>query len=177
MRAVLAALTVLSLSFTPMVTAAHADALENLTKAEEKMYEAWAKAPFSERIVTFVSQKSNGYGIYQEKQGTVFKPGEPIITYVEPIGYGWKELPGEMFETNFVGDLLLKDDKGVVVTDQKGFVKNVLQSHNAITEFSMDFTLTLTGIPAGNYVLTYTINDLSSGEKFSFNQDFSIAAE
>ncbi|MGF9563676.1 hypothetical protein [Neorhizobium sp. JUb45] len=177
MRAVFATLTVLSLSFLPLATAAHADALENLTKAETKMYEAWAKVPFSERIVTFVAQKSGGYGIYQEKQGTVFKQGEPVITYVEPIGFGWKELPGEMYETNFVADLVLKDDKGAVVTDQKGFVKNVLQSHNAITEFSMDFTLTLDGAPAGNYVVTYTINDISSGEKFSFDQDFSIAAQ
>jgi hypothetical protein len=148
-----------------------------LTKAEEKTYEAWGKLGLTERTFTFVTEPSKGYGIYQEKQSSIFKPGEKVITYVEPIGFGWKELPNDMYELNFVSDVKIKAASGEVLLDQKGFAKNVLQSHNANMEFSMDFTLTLTGAPAGQYTLTYTIHDMSGTQTSTFDQDFTIAAE
>jgi hypothetical protein len=154
---------------------AHADALDTLTKAETKTYEAWKKLPLTERTVTFITAPSRGYGMYQDKQSSIFKQGEKIITYVEPIGYGWKELPGDMYEMNFVSDLLLKTEGGEVVTDQKGFAKNILQSHSANMECSMDFTLTLSGLPAGKYVLQYTIHDMSGNQSSVFEQDLTIA--
>ncbi|TDK39075.1 hypothetical protein E2F50_02765 [Rhizobium deserti] len=153
----------------------HADPLDTLTKAEGKVYDAWTKLPLTEREVTFITAPSQGYGIYQAKQGNVFKPGEKIITYVEPIGYGWKELPGDMYEMNFISDLLLKTASGEVVSDQKGFAKNVLQSHSANMEFSMDFTLNLTGAPAGKYLLTYTIHDISADQTSTFDQELTIS--
>jgi hypothetical protein len=81
-----------------------------------------------------------------------------------------------MYELNFVSDLKIKAANGEVMLDQKAFSTNVLQSHNANMEFSMDFTLTLTGAPAGKYTLTYTIHDMSSGQTSTFDQEFTIAA-
>lgn len=169
MRTLITAFALVALSH-----AAHADPLEALNKAEVKAYEAWGKLPLTERVVTFITGPSQGYGMYQDKQSSIFKVGEKIITYVEPIGYGWKELPGDMYEMNFVSDLLFKTEAGEVVTDQKGFAKNILQSHNANTEFSMDFTLTLTGVPAGKYQLQYTIHDMSGDQTSVVEQDVTI---
>ncbi|RWX78694.1 hypothetical protein EPK99_08860 [Neorhizobium lilium] len=169
MRAFITAFAFIALSQT-----AHADAVDVLTKAETKTYEAWGKLPLTERAVTFITGPSQGYGMYQDKQSSIFKVGEKIITYVEPIGYSWKELPGDMYEMNFVSDLLFKTESGEVVTDQKGFAKNVLQSHNANMEFSMDFTLTLTGVPAGKYKLQYTIHDMSGNQTSVVEQDVTI---
>jgi hypothetical protein len=114
--------------------------------------------------------------MYSEKTSHVFKPGEKIITYVEPIGYGWNELPGDMYELNFVSDVALTAENGDIVTNQKAFSKNVLQSHNANMEFSMDFTLTLSGVPAGKYTLEYTIHDMSGKQVSTFDQEVEIAA-
>jgi hypothetical protein len=174
MRIALAVLTVLSLSLSQ---AAHSAPIDALTKAEERTYEAWGKLGLTERLVTFVTAPSTGYGIYQEKQSSIFKQGEKVITYVEPIGYGWKELPHDMYELNFVSDLKIKAANGDVILDKKAFSTNVLQSHNANMEFSMDFTLTLTGAPAGKYTLTYTIHDMSGDQTSTFDQDFTIAAD
>ncbi|TWF54643.1 hypothetical protein [Neorhizobium alkalisoli] len=170
MRAALVLAMVLSLTGL-----AKADPLDDLNDAEDKTYQAWQNVPLTERKIAFITESSRGYGLYVEKQDNVFRKGEKLITYVEPIGYGWKNLPGRKFETNFVVDMAIKDNKGEVIADQKGFMKNVMQSHNASMEFSMDFTLTLTGMPAGKYLLTYTIHDISSGQDSSFDQDFSIA--
>jgi hypothetical protein len=174
MRAAFIVATVLSLAATaPKI--AQADPLEELVQAENKVYDAWQNLPLTQRRVLFEQEKSLGYGIFKERDGNTFKPGEKLITYVEPIGYGWKNLPDHMFETNFVVDLTIKTDKGDVLADQKGFLKNVLQSHNAAMEFSMDFSLSLTGTPPGAYVVTYTIHDVNSGQDSSFDQDFVIA--
>ena len=72
--------------------AAYAGPTEDLTKAEQKTYDAWQALPLTERTITFITEPSTGYGMYKEKGSKVFKAGEKIITYVEPIGYGWKDI-------------------------------------------------------------------------------------
>jgi hypothetical protein len=170
MRFVLCLAAALSLSH-----AAYAGPLEDLTKAEQKTYDAWQSLPLTERTITFIAEPSTGYGLYKEKGSNVFKPGEKIITYVEPIGYGWKDIAGDLYELNFVTDLTLTAENGDVVTDQKGFSKTVFQSHNQNMEFSMDFTLTLDGVPAGKYTLEYTIHDMSGKQVSTFDQEVEIA--
>lgn len=172
MRVVFAVLTsLLCLSQT-----AYAGPMDELTDAEQKTYDAWQKLPLTERTIVFITAPSSGFGMYSEKTSHVFKPGEKIITYVEPIGYGWNELPGGIFELNFVSDVALTAENGDIVTNQKAFSKNVLQSHNANMEFSMDFTLTLSGVPAGKYTLEYTIHDMSGKQVSTFDQEIEIAA-
>lgn len=156
--------------------AALADPVDDLVKAQQAAYDAWGNVPLTEQKVIFVSEPSAGYGMYKERENAVFKAGEPLITYVEPIGYGWKELPGDMYEMNFVVDFSLATKDGKVIAGQKAFSKNVLQSHVANTEFKLELTLNLDGAPAGNYTVTYTIHDMSGNQTSSFDQEFEIAA-
>lgn len=154
-----------------------AEPLDELTAAETKVGDAWGRLALTQRKVTFVSQKAQGYGMYQDRQSNIFQPGEKIVTYVEPIGYRWKKLPGDMYEMNFLVDLQIRDDKGTVVAEKKAFSKNVSQSHNAGREFFMNLTLSLDGVPAGSYVVTYTLHDVSGNQTSSFDQEFNIAGD
>jgi hypothetical protein len=158
-----------------LAASAHADPLDTLLKAETKTYEAWGKLPLTERKVIFVTAPAAGYGMYEERTSTVFKQDEKIVTYVEPIGYGWKTLPNGMFEMNFTVDILIKDSEGTPVVEKKDFLKNVLQSHNAAMEMQLSFTLSLSGAPAGDYTLTYTIHDHSADQESSFDQTLTLA--
>lgn len=171
MRSIYALALVMGLSHAAM-----ADPLEDLVKAQQATYDAWGNVSLTEQKVLFVSEPSAGYGMYKERENAVFKPGEPLITYVEPIGYGWKELPGDMYEMNFVVDFSLATKDGEVITGQKAFSKSVLQSHVANTEFKLELTLNLNNAPAGNYVVTYTIHDMSENQSSTFDQSFEIAA-
>ena len=155
---------------------AQADPLEDLAKAQQDTLDAWVKTPLTEQIVTFIKVPSPGYGIYEKRENNVFKQGELMITYVEPIGYGWKELPGEMYEVSFVVDLLLKDDNGSVLVDKKAFSAIAFQTHNANMELKLDLTLTPNGLPAGKYVLAYTIHDISADQTSSFEEPFEVAS-
>jgi hypothetical protein len=60
-------------------------------KAREQYLRSWEQSNFSSEFATFVIPNSvNGYGIYDEHRSNIFKPGEPIVLYVEPIGFTYK---------------------------------------------------------------------------------------
>jgi len=155
--------------------AAFAGPMDDLTDAQQKVFDAWQNVLLTQRKVLLLATPSTGYGMYSERTSNVFKSGDKIFTYVEPLGYGWKNLSGGMFEMNFVTDLVMKAENGDVVVDQKAFATNVLQSHEANMEFSMDFTLTLTEAPVGKYKIEYTIHDISSRQDSTFDQDIVVA--
>ena len=161
-----------ALALTP---AASAQTVEALETAEAATQAAWEQLPLTERTVTFVKASSTGYGMYDARETSVFKPGEPIISYVEPIGFGWKPIEGDKVEIGFTIDLLLKAEDGTVISDQKGFMQVKQESHERNQEYSIDMTLTLDSAPAGKYSVTYTIHDTSSEEESSFDQAFEIA--
>ncbi|MGG6896819.1 MULTISPECIES: hypothetical protein [Rhizobium] len=159
-----------------LATAAHADPLADLAAAQKATVEAWSKVPFSQQNVVFVSQTSDGYGVYKERDSKVFKPGEPIITYGEPIGYGWKQLPGNLYEMHLIADLDIVDAGGEVLWGKQGYMDTRLQSHKQNMEFKFDMTLTVDGLSAGKYKLHYTLHDMTSGKTSSFDEDFEIAS-
>lgn len=160
---------------TCLSQAAYAGPMEDLAAAQQKLFDAWQDVPLTQRNVLFLTAPSTGYGLYNERTSNVFKSTDKIFTYVEPIGYGWKNLPNGMFEMNFVTDLAMKAENGDVVLEKKAFATNVLQSHAANMEFTMDFTLTLTDAPVGKYTLEFTIHDMSSKQDSTFDQTIEIA--
>ena len=170
MRLALALATMLALA-----TATQAQTIEALETAEAASQAAWEQLPLTERKVTFVKASSTGYGMYDARDNNIFKPGEPIISYVEPIGFGWKPVDGGKYEIGFVIDLALKTSDGTLVSDQKGFMSVKQESHEQNQEYSIDMTLTLESAPPGNYTVTYTLHDTSSDEVSSFDQDFVVA--
>jgi hypothetical protein len=150
----------------------HADEIDDLTAAEDKMYEAWDKVPLTDRKVIFTKESAAGYGVYEERANASFKGGEPIVTYIEPVGYAWKELPGDMYEINFVCDLKLKDANGQVLMEKAAFANTSIKSHNANTEAFIDLTLTVNGLPAGKYAVDYIVHDPNGGEDMTVTQNF-----
>jgi hypothetical protein len=101
---------------------------------------------FHSAFDTFVVPGSvDGYGIYHSHNSSIFKPGEKIVLYMEPVGYSYKPI-GSLFLMNFTGDVLISDKAGHV----------------------------LTGFPPGEYVLKYTIHDLPSGNSVDIIKNIRI---
>ncbi len=159
-----------------LATAAHADPLADLAAAQKATIEAWGKVPFSQQNVTFISEASSGYGVYKARSSNVFKPGEPIITYGEPVGYGWKQLSDGLYEMHLMADLDIVDTSGEVLWSKRGYMDTHLVSHKQNMEFKFDMTLTLDGLSAGKYKLHYTLHDMTSGKASSFDEDFELAS-
>ena len=46
----------------------------------------WEQSPLLFREALFVKSAPTGYGIYDPRPNNVFKPGEKLFIYVEPVG-------------------------------------------------------------------------------------------
>ncbi|HEV7252324.1 MAG TPA: hypothetical protein VGN97_04395 [Mesorhizobium sp.] len=154
---------------------ASATTLAEIDAAAASLQDLSEQLPLTQRVSVFVREPSRGYGMYEERENAVFRAGEPIVTYVEPVGYGWNEAPDGRHELAFDVDLKLFTGEGELATEQEGFLQYRAASRKKNLEFSLDLTLTLNEAPAGSYTVEYTVHDRSSGESSSFRQDFEIA--
>jgi hypothetical protein len=152
-----------------------AQSVPELDKREAALVEAWEKMPLTVRRALFETDRAEGFGQYKERTSNVFKPGEKLVAYVEPAGYGWKEAgPGE-FEFGFNVDFLLKSPDGKVLGGQENFANLALKSHARNREFMLNLTMNVSGAPPGDYVLEYKLRDVTGDKSTVIQLPFKIA--
>ncbi|MGI2031497.1 hypothetical protein ACRQ1B_03805 [Rhizobium panacihumi] len=167
-----AALTGMILASLPIV--AQADPLTDWQKADAQAQQAWQKLPLMVQNALFADQEPTSYGMYKPRSSDLFKPTDTLITYAEVLGHTWKPLPDGKNELALTVDLTLRDTKGEIVREEKKFYQSSVFSHRTGREFFLNFELSLTNAPEGDYVLTYTVHDETSGKTTSFDQPFKI---
>lgn len=148
----------------------HVQAIETMREA---LVALWGQSPLQFRRALFVSQKAAGFGIFKKRASSEFQKGEPLLIYVEPIGYGWKQ-EGSVYKSNIAADFELRDTKGKILAGQKDFASFKLASYDRNTEYFMNVTYTLTGLPAGAYVIGTQLRDTVTGKSASFDLPFSV---
>ncbi len=131
--------------------------------------------PFSVGKAVFVSEKPKAYGAYAAKPDAVFKPGEPLITYVELIGLTWKETGDGLMKSSFSVDFEIAESGGKVLASQKKFGEFTFVGLVRNQEMFTHLTLDITGAEPGDYVLKYTLNDNVSNRFTAFEQKFTVA--
>jgi hypothetical protein len=140
-------------------------------KAREQYLRSWEQSNFSSEFATFVIPNSvNGYGIYDEHRSNIFKPGEPIVLYVEPIGFTHKKLTDEsgnaLYNVKLIPSVIISskiDNKSASID----FPPFAFTSHSKNTEAELTITVTQnTPIPEGEYKILYTIKDAQSNKNF-----------
>ena len=168
------ALTMLLTALSAM-PAARADeaALAALEKAREGFVAQWLKTPLSIRKAFFVAKPAGGFGMYEKRPDSVFKPGEKLLVYAEPVGYRWGKADGRHVIA-FSIDAALSTPSGNILWGKKNFMKMGLSSHERNTGFMASLTYNFTGLPEGDYVLDTTMNDVVGGGKTSFSLPFSV---
>ena len=152
-----------------------AQSLQELDKRDAALTEAWEKMPLTVRRAVFETQRAEGFGQYQERSSNVFKPGEKLIAYVEPVGYGWKEATPGSFEFGFNVDFLIKSPDGKVLTGQENFANLALKSRARAREFMLNLTMNVSGAPPGDYVLEYKLRDITGDKSAVVDLPFKIA--
>lgn len=175
---------------TTTAAAADMDAPDNITIEEAKdLYLAvWNQTEFNATFSTFVEPFSAaGYGVYEERNNT-FAPGETIVLYVEPVGFGHEQVIDEgdvnsndsntmLYSMNMTADYGISAANGTelqLIEDEQ--VGNIT-SHRPNTEMFLTLTITsdVQPLPIGSYVITYSVNDEVSGESFQLEKDIIIA--
>ena len=146
-------------------------ALESLDQAVDQV---WSASPLLMRKALFVNSAS-GYGIYDERENAVFKVGEPLLVYGEPVGfaYGKNGLGG--LEISLVVDFVLVGEDGAELISRDDFAAFVLPVRYRNREFQITLTLNLTGLPAGKYVGKFKLRDKYSDKTNMFELPFEVA--
>jgi hypothetical protein len=148
--------------------------LDDIDTLREAVTDAWTEMPLTVRHVMFVTEKPPVLGAYSERPTNVFKAGEKLLTYIEPVGYTWKQ-QGKMFNFGVIVDFVVKNADGKILAGQENFAKLSLASRTKLQEFMLNLTMSVDGAGPGKYVLEYKLHDLGSDKTVVVDQPFEIA--
>ena len=135
---------------------------------------------FYPAMAIFVTSEPLGYGIYNERAVSIFSPGETILTYIEPVGFSYKNLTDingkPLYSINFGASFTISSPEGTILGGQEDVPIEGILSHHMNKEVFIPYTITQsTPFPAGDYVITYKITDKNSGSSFDFNKNITIS--
>ena len=161
----------------------------NLEAARQQYLLAWNNTAFSSQFDVFIQEGSVlGYGVYREHvPANVFRPGETIVLYVEPVGFGHKPITDisqdggntttTLYLVNMTADIIISDSAGSELLTIKDVPVGSLLSHRQNTELFLTLRLTQNqqSLPVGDYVITYVIHDQVSRETFQIEKRITIA--
>jgi hypothetical protein len=133
----------------------------------------WKNAPLTFGKTLFVVSDPAGYGVYDLRDNNEFKPGEQLVIYTEPQGYGHGR-DGAMYVLNLKLDFEIRNKAGESLAKQENFAAWALRSRVANREFMGKVTYNLTGIEPGEYEVITTVRDQNSAKTGSFTMAFKI---
>ncbi len=155
--------------------AAAGNPVQALAAIEAAFNTLWDKAPLGFSEALFVATRPQGFGIYDMRPNAVFAPGEDMLVYAEPFGYGYGR-DGEVFEIAFDADFELRTAKGQILHAQQDFAELEMRSRRRNKEFQIFITYNFKGLKPGDYVLATTLRDRNSAKTGNFELPFTIAA-
>lgn len=149
--------------------------VQALAAIEAAFNSAWDKAPLGFSEALFVNAKPAGFGIYDVRGSAEFKPGEDMLVYAEPFGYGYGSAE-DKFLIGFEADFELRTARGQILHSQENFAELAMTTRRRNKEFQVFITYNFQGLRAGDYVLVTRLRDQHSDKTGSFELPFTIAA-
>ena len=157
--AFLAVLAVPALAQTVIDDARQADALaaqgkhlEALAALDDAVGIVWDKTPLACRRMLWVADKAAGFGIYNPRESNVYGPGQKMLAYAEPVGFGWRK-SGDLWHAEIAADVVFRSEAGEELARKEEFGRFPLASRVQNREFQLSFDFTLSGAPAGKYIV------------------------
>lgn len=163
--------------------------LAEFEAAQQQYLSAWNNTAFNSQFDVFVAEGSHlGYGLYREHvPANVFRPGETIVLYMEPVGFGHEpiiSLDGSnsdadgsrtLYLINITADYIISDSDGTVLATIEDLPAASLISHRQNTEFSLTLTLSQEEpFPIGDYLISYRLHDHVTGQSFQIDRGITI---
>ena len=146
---------------------------ESLAALDAAREAIWAKAPLTFGKTLFVVSDPGGYGVYDLRDNNEFKPGEQLVIYTEPQGYGHGR-DGAIYLLNLKLDFEIRNKAGESLAKQENFSSWTLRSRVANREFMGKVTYNFTGIEPGEYEVITTVRDQNSPKSGHFTMPFKI---
>jgi hypothetical protein len=164
-----------SSSSTPISTTTN---VTDLNSAREQYLLAWKNSGFHSQFDSFVNS-TEGYGIYQEHNSNIFKPGEDIILYVEPVGFSHVPVSvnnTSLYLINLTASIILSDTQGNILFGRENVPIFDIASHTQNTEMFARLRVGQSSpFPSGEYVITYILTDVPSGKSFKIVKNITVS--
>ena len=137
---------------------------------------AWKAAPLKIRTAIFAKEKVPGFAEYDVRSTSQYKSGDVVHTYIEPVFYDWKPLPGGKYGIELSADILIQTKAGgSKVIDQKNFLHLADSFPTKFKSVDMVANITLEdSLAATDYVITFTVHDAVGNKVASVDMPFSI---
>lgn len=147
-----------------------ADSLATLDQAYQLI---WTKIPFTVRQVHLLQGPPTQPGQYQPRADDILKPDEPLVIYLEPIGFKVRTFEN-MFSYHLLTDYKLIDAWGRVIHQQKGFSSLEGRQFSFPAHLSMVIGYNFTGLSPGDYQVETTVHDRLGRKSVLFHSTFRI---
>ncbi len=165
----------------------------DLDAARQQYLSVWENTPFSSQFDVFIEEGSNlGYGVYREHvPANIFRPGETIVLYVEPVGFGHQPIITDranestgsnnistLYLINMTLDYRISDSTGVELRRGEALPVAQLISHRQNLEMFLTLALSQDQpFPIGDYILTYVVHDQVTGQSIEIEKRITIEDE
>jgi hypothetical protein len=123
--------------------------------------EAWRRFPFTAVNIHLVAAQPAGYGRFIPRVDNVFRPGEPLILYLEPVGFKVREDKNTgKYQYRLVADFNMVDAWGRVVSGRRTVGRFEGNTTQFPDRYPLTFTYSLSGLPPGEYKVETILRDL-----------------
>ncbi|WP_073051531.1 hypothetical protein [Kaistia soli] len=136
-----------------------AEAIDALDASVEAF---WKAAPLSFRKALFVDSVT-GFGEFQPRANAAFAPSSELKIYVEPVGFGWKEVT-EGETVTFRTSIEIRSDKGLILAKSASPAVLEKTSRSKSRDFHITVTFDLPALKPGPYKLILTVTDEATGK-------------
>jgi hypothetical protein len=178
----------LSPAFPPALsngtTVGNGTSVANMTDfetARQQYLDSWNQTELQAAFSTFIEPYSEqGYGVYDEHPSDVFRPGDTITLYIEPVGFSHMPVLDDqgntLYQMNLTARVAIEDEAGNLLATIEDLPPFELVSHRKNTELYMTVAVTQQQpFPEGAYRLTYEIGDGQTGESTLLTKEIRIA--
>jgi hypothetical protein len=151
--------------------------LSSYDAVREALVAVWDELPLSVRNATLVTGTPKGFGQYERRASSSFKPDEAVTVYAELYGYGVTDKANGGYIRDLSADLALVDGTGAVRANQIGFWSSSETFEHRPLEMNLSFSATLSAFPPGDYLLRFTVHDKAFGKDVSFDIPITLQAK
>jgi hypothetical protein len=132
----------------------------------------WAASPLQLRVITFADSVA-GYGDYAARADAVFRSGDTLRLYFEPVGYGFAP-DGDGVKAGLTVDVEIRTPGGLILGSAKDFARLEWTGRRPMHEVHATVETRLPFLKPGDYLLLLTLRDQGSSKTKDVTLPFSV---
>lgn len=146
-----------------------------LSTLEEALAVTRSHLPLTVDAVTLVTDRPNGFGEYTVRPHNVYRPGESVYVYLEPVNFHTREVD-DRSELHLTVDAQLVDAAGDVVASFPNVVVWNRLTARPLRDVYLAVPLLIGQAAPGDYVWRLTVRDAVSGQAATVEVPIVVAA-